>query len=78
MYEPVGTFTGTEAAPETSVIVPNEVEFTLNATVPVGTGEDEDVTLTANVIVVPGGTEVPGAGEVILNVGAGRVPVPLS
>jgi hypothetical protein len=67
----------TEAVPEADrATEPSAVESTLNTTVPVGLGDNEEVTLTAKVTAVPEVTEVPVAGEVMVKVGAGSAPKP--
>src|SRR5271156_1666424 len=66
-----------EAAPDAIVTgLPNAVPSTLNLTVPVGAAPLGEVTLTVNFTVVPEVKLAPDAGAVILNVGAGSVPVP--
>src|SRR5277367_6790399 len=66
-----------EAAPDATVTgLPNAVPSTLNLTVPVGAAPPDEVTLTLNFTVDPEVTFAPDAGAVILNAGAGSVPVP--
>ena len=58
--------------------LPIVVPFTLNVTFPVGLVDEVVVTLTAKVTVVPSFTDDPLVGEVIVIVGVGSVPVPVS
>ena len=71
--------TFTEAVPEESATgLPSATPSTLKLTVPVGAGEDDEVTLTANFTAVPDLTEKPEVGEVMASVGVGSVPLTAS